>query len=77
MKRYFFDLVNAGTVAPDEEGLKLPDIRSVQEEAARALASLAASLPPESDSRHVAIEVRDNAGLLLRVKFDFEDRTLQ
>jgi hypothetical protein len=77
VRRYFFDLVDGDTVAPDEEGLELPDIRSVQEEAAHALAALVASLPSNIDSQQVAIEVRDNAGLVLTARFDFEDRTLQ
>jgi hypothetical protein len=77
VRRYFFDLVSGDAVAPDEEGMELPDIQSVQEEAAHALAALAKSLPPEIDCRNVAIEVRDNAGLVLTARFDFEDRTVQ
>ena len=53
-KRYYFDLVNGDTVASDEEGVELPDIQSVREEAAHALAALARSLPSEIDSRNVA-----------------------
>jgi hypothetical protein len=78
--RYYFDLVIGKEVSSDEEGLELPDARAAQEEAALALAEMARELPSDVDKdglRKIAVEVRDNAGLLMTVRFDFEDRTVQ
>ncbi|WP_309142534.1 DUF6894 family protein [Bradyrhizobium sp. sGM-13] len=41
MRRYYFDLRDGDDLAPDEEGLDLPNIERVQEEAARSLADMA------------------------------------
>ena len=41
LKRYYFDLRDGNGLAPDEEGVELPDIESVQEEAALSLADMA------------------------------------
>ncbi|MFK4726616.1 hypothetical protein ABIE89_007716 [Bradyrhizobium niftali] len=40
MAIYYFDLRDGDEIVPDEEGLELQDLLAVQEEAARALASL-------------------------------------
>ena len=76
MKRYFFDLRDGDVISPDEEGMELPDIEAVQEEAARSLADVAKDAV-RSRGRHVfghwmAIEVRDEAGPVLQAKFTFE-----
>ena len=36
--RYYFDIREGDDLAPDDEGLELPSIERVQEEAARSLA---------------------------------------
>jgi hypothetical protein len=80
MRRYYFDLVDGGQVAPDEEGIELPDIRAAQEEAALALAALAKEMRlngAHDGLSEIAIDVRDNAGLVMRARFEFEDRTVQ
>lgn len=62
-------------LAQDEEGIELPDIESVQEEAALSLADMARNAhgPPERGSGHrMAIEVRDRSGPVLKVLFTFE-----
>lgn len=78
--RYYFDMVEGDEIASDEEGMELPDIPAAQEEAAIALAAWAKAMrSDEIRSRliKISIEVRDNAGLLMSLRFDFEDRTLQ
>ena len=77
MTRYYFDLRDGDDLAVDEEGVELRDIATVQEEAARSLADVArdAVRRPEylSGKNHrMAIEVRDQAGPVLQVKFTFE-----
>ena len=63
-------------ISSDEEGMELPDIEAVQEEAARSLADVAKDAVRDR-GRHVfghwmAIEVRDEAGPVLQAKFAFE-----
>ena len=79
MRRYYFDLVDGSDVSPDEEGMELPDVQSAQEEAALALAGLKEmrSNGPRVSLNEIAIDVRDNAGLVMRLRFEFEDRTVQ
>jgi hypothetical protein len=69
--RYYFDLKNGHTLIPDEEGLELPDLRTVQQEAARSLADMARDAVSTFDGQtnHVmAIEVRDQGGPPLAVE---------
>lgn len=73
--RYYFDLRDGDTLATDEEGLELPGLQQVQQEAARSLADMARDAALTFDSsanHHMAIEVRDDAGAVLEVKFTFE-----
>jgi hypothetical protein len=75
MRRYYFDLRDGDDVAPDDEGLELPSIERVQEEAARSLADMArdAVRTSQDGADHcMAIEVRDDNGPVLQVKFTFE-----
>ena len=77
MPRYFFDLRDGDDLAVDEEGLELRSIQAVQEEAARSLADMARDEvrrhSNDPNKRHrMAIEVRDDNGPLLQVKFTFE-----
>ena len=81
--RYYFDMVEGdeiAEIASDEEGMELPDIPAAQEEAAIALAAWAKAMRADEMMNGVikiAIQVRDNAGLLMSLRFDFENRTLQ
>ena len=57
------------------EGLELPSIERVQEEAARSLADVvrdAVRKNHDGAGRQRAIEVRDDSGPVLQVKFTFE-----
>ena len=64
-------------LTPDEEGVELPDIESVQEEAALSLADMARNAGrthPRRDAggHRMAVEVRDESGAILKVLFTFE-----
>ena len=75
MKRYYFDLRDGDDLAIDEEGTKLPDMTAVQEEAALSLAGMARDARgtgETSSGDRWAIEVRDETGPVLQVKFTFE-----
>jgi hypothetical protein len=75
MPRYYFDIREGDDLASDDEGLELPSIERVQEEAARSLADMArdAVRSPHNGADHrLAIEVRDDTGPLLQVKFTFQ-----
>jgi len=41
MARYFFDVIADGELAPDEEGMNLPNLDAARREASRSLAELA------------------------------------
>ena len=71
--RYYFDMVDTEGIAIDEEGLELPSIESVREEAARSLIDMAREefRPNEGAARELAIRVRDEVGVVLQLKFTF------
>jgi hypothetical protein len=81
MRRYFFDMRDGEEVIPDEEGMELSDMDAVQDEAAYALADMARDDVRENATsglaRHVAIEVRDDYGPVMRAKFSFKIERLQ
>ena len=69
MSRYYFDMRQGDEIASDEEGLELPTIESVQEEAARSLADMArdaVQTDRHGTRRPMAIEVRDDSGPVLQ-----------
>jgi Domain of unknown function (DUF6894) len=76
MKRYYFDLRDGDAVSVDEEGLELPDIEAVKEEAARLLVDMATDAVRgrrfDGFGRGVDVEVRDEDGLVLQAKVTFE-----
>ncbi len=76
MPRYYFDLLDGGVLAVDEEGLELPTLQAAQAEAAKSLADMARDAAHDSaaapDRRDLAIEVRDAVGAVMQVKFTFE-----
>ena len=69
LKRYYFDYFG---IAPDEEGVELPDIKAAQKEAAQALADgardVARGVSEDSPNYRMSIEVRDGDGPVLRAK---------
>jgi hypothetical protein len=76
MRRYYFDLREGDELAVDEEGVELRNMDLVQEEAARSLADMARDAVrwPAHDrnvNRQMAIEVRDDHGPVMQVKFTF------
>ena len=80
MTRYYFDLMDSDGIVTDDEGMELPSMQRVQEEAARSLAGMARDAVVRRDGKatHMAIEVRDAHGPVLQVRFTFEiDRTRQ
>lgn len=80
MRRYFFDFRDGVGIVTDEEGVELPDIGAVEEEAARALGDMARDeipRPGDGSPRHMAIEVRDSDGPVLHAKFSFEIKRVQ
>jgi hypothetical protein len=80
MPRFYFDLREGDEIAPDEEGMEFRTIEAVQEEAARALADMArdAIRARSNGSGHqMAIEVRDQAGPVMQVRFTFEVHQLR
>ena len=74
MPRYYFDMRVGDDIAPDEEGMELRTPQAVQEEAARTLADMARdAMRGRPDGAHqMSIEIRDDAGPVMQVKFTFE-----
>jgi hypothetical protein len=75
MKRYYFDIRDGDQIIPDEEGLELSTLEKVQEEAARSLADMARDAVRgqlHGTAQRIAIEVRDDTGPVLQVRFTFE-----
>ena len=81
MPRYYFDLRDGDDVSLDDEGLELPSIERVQEEAARSIADMvrdAVRKDRNGAGQQMAVEVRDDDGPVLQVRFTFElDRRKQ
>jgi hypothetical protein len=72
---YYFDLHDGDEIVLDEEGMELRDLAAVQEEAARALAGLSWDAVRNftgARSHRMAIDVRDDAGPVMQVRFIFE-----
>ena len=75
MPRYYFDLRDAEGVFADEDGLELRDIAQAQDEAAKFLADMARiALGKAHDDpiERITIEVRDDDGPVMNVRFTFE-----
>lgn len=72
MTRYFFDIRDGDSIAPDEEGLEFPHVEAAQEEAAHSLADLVRDKIRDQPYCHMAMEVRDEAGPVLEAKFVWE-----
>ena len=70
MARYLFDFLDSGEITTDDEGIDLPSLHRVREEAVRSLAEMAgdAARKPQRGADHrMAIEVRDDTGPVLQV----------
>lgn len=70
MTRYYFDLRNE-EVAIDDEGVELANAEAAQTEAARSLTDLARDAvrtAKDLKNLNVAVEVRDDAGPVMRAE---------
>jgi hypothetical protein len=75
MRRYYFDIRDGDILIPDEDGLQLTSSQAAQEEAARSLGGLlrdAARPARDGQGSHIAIEVRDDKGPLMQLKFSLD-----
>lgn len=74
--RYYFDLRDGNELARDEEGLELPSVKRVKQEAAKTLADMVrdAVLRDMTNglARQLAIEVRSDYGPVLQARFSLE-----
>jgi len=69
MTRYYFDVRNCNRLFPDKEGLELSTTDAAQEEAVGAAAVMARDAIRRNPAGLMAIEVRDDNGLVLLVEF--------
>jgi hypothetical protein len=76
MTRYYFDLREGDILVVDEEGLELPDIESVHQQAAKSLLDMAKDAVVERGGRMqwMAIDARDDEGPVLQAKFTIDIR---
>lgn len=75
MPRYYFDFLDNGGLLVDDEGRDLVDLQAVQTEAARSLIDMVRDslLKPAAGSvDQMVIQVRNDAGPVLNVRFRFE-----
>jgi Domain of unknown function (DUF6894) len=75
MRRYFFDIYDGDDCVADDEGMELPDIASVQDEAAQSLADIArnaVSGKAKPSMGNMSIKVRDVGAAVLQPKYLFE-----
>jgi hypothetical protein len=73
MARYYFDIRDEDGTTPDDEGLELRNLQLVQDEAARSLADMARdAVRMNASNQSMAIQVRDDEGPVMNVRFSFE-----
>jgi hypothetical protein len=75
MRRDYFDIRDGEELTVDEEGFELSSIQAVQEGAAHTLADMARDAVRRRGAGswpQMAIEVRDDSGPVMQVKFTFE-----
>lgn len=75
MPRYYLDVMDDRGLLVDDEGVEFRDPDAVQEEAARSLAEMArdaARTTKGGPIQRMAIEVRDDTGPVMNVRFVFE-----
>ena len=78
MPRYYFDLLDQDGLVVDEEGLDFSSLEDVEREAAQAMADAAAdSFERPIKSVESSVQVRDDTGVVLRVRFTVEIERLQ
>ena len=74
MPQYYFDLKDRNGTTVDEEGLTLRDLQAARNEAALALGVMArdAAITALDGVEQMEIEVRDDDGPVMLVRFSFE-----
>jgi hypothetical protein len=75
MQRYYFDVIDEHGVAIDDEGLVLRDMQAAEQEAARSMADAARDEVLRQSAgapTQMSIQVRDDDGPVMLVKFSFE-----
>jgi hypothetical protein len=75
MRRYYFDMLEGDEIARDDEGLELPNLSKVQEEAAHTLADMARETVRQyhdKNAHRLSVEVRDDDGPVLVVACTFD-----
>jgi hypothetical protein len=72
MVRYYFDVRDNDTFIEDDLGVELPSLEIVKRDAARALAEIARDVLPGAVVRSLIVEVRDDAGPILKAMLRFE-----
>jgi hypothetical protein len=75
MLRYYFDFRDRAGLVVDDEGLELGNLVAVQDEAAGALMDMARDTGRTikgGEVEQMAVEVRDDLGPVMRVRFSFE-----
>ena len=78
MGRYYFDVRDKYGRAVDEEGLEFSTLEQVEREAARAMADAAAdSFQRPVKPSESSIEVRDESGLVMRLRFTVQIERLR
>ena len=75
--RFFFDTRDDENLIEDEEGIELPDLQAAKFMAAESLAEIARDVIPGATRRILAVEVRDEAGPVMRTTLIFESAILR
>jgi hypothetical protein len=71
MARYFFDVSADGELAPDEEGMILPNVDAARHEASRSSADLARDTVRSAGTPRLAISVRTDDGPVCEAVFEW------
>ncbi|KRR06743.1 hypothetical protein CQ12_40830 [Bradyrhizobium jicamae] len=78
MRHYYFDIRDGDTLQTDDEGRELSSFEAMQEEATLTLAEMALDAMGKRGADHrMSIQVRDDRGSLLKVRWTFEIERLQ
>jgi hypothetical protein len=75
MPRYYFDLRDSSGLWADEEGIELRNLSAAQDEAARSLGDMARDAVRHINAetaQEMTVEVRDDVGPVMHVRFSFE-----
>jgi hypothetical protein len=70
MRRYYFDMRHGEKLTLDEEGVEFANLDAAKQEAALALADMA--LDVSLNPTKISVEVRDDAGTVMRARLVFE-----